>query len=91
VVYPAVHGSRLLVPAEYDILVSFAPAATDDDRTQIGGNFKITAFVKEQIELSDWKEGHFVNVLRPGEIDFFPQPEVIIEEEPEPEEEEEQQ
>ena len=69
-----------MIPTDYDVLVSFAPVANIDgsERTSINGGVSLRVELVDKVKLSDRTldmamYGQFVNVLRPGEIDIYPE------------------
>ena len=65
------------MPAEYDILISFAPISNKDGtmETTRNGGIQVKAYLEPATSLSDWngKVHQFKNILRQGEVDIFPQ------------------
>lgn len=69
-------GYRVIVPANWDVLIAFAPESNNDGRveTSNGGYLLVRAYLKPKITIEDWNQKlmEFLNLLRIGEIDIFP-------------------
>lgn len=61
-----------MIPAEYDVLISFAPVSAKSGKTTNTGSITLNAFLAH-IQLNDYLPymTSFLNVLRPGENDIF--------------------
>lgn len=65
------NGKKYILPAEQDVLITFAPFSNNDGSSKVnkGGRFAVKATYKVDVKKEEKQDKNTENVLRPGETD----------------------